>query len=50
MSSRPATVVEEFRLPPDRERGPAARRLPEVRAAGRRIWELVMGADTAGSQ
>jgi NitT/TauT family transport system ATP-binding protein len=46
MTNRPATVLEEFRLPPDRDRGPAARRLPEVRAAGRRIWELVMQAET----
>ena len=50
MSRRPARVIEEFALPPDRERGPAARRLPEVRAAGRRIWELVMTADSPSSQ
>jgi NitT/TauT family transport system ATP-binding protein len=42
MTGRPGRVLEEFRLPADRERGPAARRLPEVRAASRRIWELVM--------
>jgi NitT/TauT family transport system ATP-binding protein len=45
MTSRPATVVEEFKMPSDRARGPAARRLPEVRAAGRRIWDLVMSAE-----
>jgi NitT/TauT family transport system ATP-binding protein len=45
MSSRPATVIEQFTLPPDRVRGPGARRLPEVREAGRRIWELVMNAE-----
>ena len=46
MTARPGRVLEEFSLPPDRERGPAARRLPEVRAASRRIWELVMTAET----
>ena len=51
MTNRPATVLEEFSLPSDRDRGPAARRLPEVRAAGRRIWDLVMQAETeAGSR
>ncbi len=45
MTSRPARVLEEFVLPADRERGPAARRLPEVRGAGRRIWDLVVGAE-----
>jgi NitT/TauT family transport system ATP-binding protein len=47
MTNRPGRVLEEFVLPRDRERGPAARRLPEVRAAGRRIWDLVMRAETA---
>ena len=45
MTKRPARVLEEFVLPPDRERGPSARKLPEVRAAGRRIWELVLRAE-----
>ena len=47
MTNRPGRVLEEFILPSERERGPAARRLPEVRAAGRRIWDLVMRAETA---
>jgi NitT/TauT family transport system ATP-binding protein len=49
MTNRPARVLEEFVLPADRERGPGARRLPEVRAAGRRIWDLVLTAETAGA-
>ena len=48
MTNRPARVLEEFVLPADRERGPGARRLPEARAAGRRIWDLVLTAETAG--
>jgi NitT/TauT family transport system ATP-binding protein len=39
---RPATVLEEFILPPERERGPTARRVREVREIGRRIWDIVM--------
>ena len=50
MSNRPARVLEEFVLPADRERGPAARRLPEVRSAGRTIWDLVMNAETSGAR
>ncbi len=46
MTSRPGRILEEFSLPPDRDRGPAMRRLPEVRTASRRIWELVMTAET----
>ena len=42
MTKRPATVQEQFVLPPDRPRGPAARKLPEARETGRRIWDLVM--------
>ena len=49
MTNRPARVLEEFVLPADRERGPGARRLPDVRAAGRRIWDLVLTAETAGA-
>ena len=40
---RPGTVLEEFVLPADRDRGPAARRLKEVRETGRKIWDIVMG-------
>lgn len=40
---RPATVLEEFVLPPDRSRGPSQRRLPEAREIGRRVWQLVLG-------
>lgn len=50
LTNRPARVLEEFVLPSDRERGPGARRLPEVRAAGRRIWDLVLTAETAGAE
>jgi NitT/TauT family transport system ATP-binding protein len=46
-TQRPATVLEQFVLPSDRERGPSARRLPEARATGRRIWQLVLGETNA---
>ena len=49
LSTRPTIVLEEFVLPADRERGPAARRLPDVRTAGRRIWELVMREETSAA-
>jgi NitT/TauT family transport system ATP-binding protein len=42
LTTRPAKVHEQFVLPADRERGPAARRLPEVRQTARLIWDLVM--------
>ncbi len=41
-SRRPATVLQQFSLPSDRPRGPAARRIPEVRNTSRLIWDLVM--------
>lgn len=47
MTRRPARVLEQFVLPADRQRGPSARRLPEVRGVGRRIWDLVVGAEMA---
>ena len=43
MTKRPATVHAQFVLPRDRPRGPASRKLREVREAGRQIWEIVMG-------
>ena len=45
LTKRPARVLEEFTLPSDRQRGPSARRLPEVRGVGRRIWDIVVGAE-----
>ena len=42
MTKRPATVHEQFVLPPDRPRGPTARKIPEARETGRRIWDIVM--------
>jgi NitT/TauT family transport system ATP-binding protein len=50
LSHRPGTVLEEFSLPPDRDRGPSSRRLPEVREASRRIWTLVMGEEQAAAE
>jgi NitT/TauT family transport system ATP-binding protein len=42
MTKRPATVHAQFVLPPDRERGPASRKLREAREVGRQIWDIVM--------
>jgi NitT/TauT family transport system ATP-binding protein len=41
-SRRPATVLREFLLPPDRPRGPSADDDPEVRQASGLIWDLLM--------
>ena len=49
LSNRPGRVLEEFILPADRERGPAAGGPAEVRDAGRRIWDLVMREETAAA-
>ena len=42
LTKRPGTVLEQFVLPADRDRGPSSRRIPEARAIARRIWEIVM--------
>jgi NitT/TauT family transport system ATP-binding protein len=49
MTKRPGTVLEQFELPADRPRGPSARRIPEARVTGRRIWDLVMSDADAPS-
>lgn len=50
---RPAAVLAEFVLPADRERGPTARRLREVRETSRQIWDIVMrdsGSDSLATR
>ena len=49
LTHRPATVLEEFALPADRDRGPSSRRLPEAREISRRVWNLVMGEEQQAS-
>lgn len=48
LTRRPATVLQEFSLPSDRERGPSVRRIPEVRNTSRLIWNLVMSDSAPG--
>ena len=50
LTHRPGTVLEQFVLPPGRDRGPSSRKLPEAREAGRRIWSLVMGEEQAAAE